>query len=91
MVNYQAYGNTPLSELFGKENAEKLLKGMNLCKSIAVKLGAEYNPPYIWNKNMPDSWCKIIATAVIDKVDADINWKPDEAFIDKLRKELRDV
>ena len=93
MVDYTVIGNTPFSELFGgdKEVTEKFLKGLNYSKEIAVLLGKEYNPPYIWNKNIPKSWVEIICGAVIDEMRKDKNWKPDEAFIDKIRQKLKEV
>ena len=90
MANYKIIGNMPVEKLFGsKENAEKVLKAMNICKEIGVRLGAEFDPPYIWNKNLPNSWTRIIGDRVMNKIMKDKDWKPDEAFVDEIRKEVK--
>lgn len=92
MVNYKMIGNIQPEEVFGsKENAERVLRSLNHSKTIGVKLGSEYNPPYIWNKNLPESWVLIIGDAVMNEVMKDMKWQPDEAFIDKLRKQCREA
>lgn len=89
MADYKVIGNSPFSDLVGgKLNAELILKGMNINKTIAVKLGAEHNPPYIWNKNMPLEWCHYLVDKTAIELKKDINWKPDEVFIDECRKHL---
>lgn len=92
MANYQGIGNVPIEEVFGsKENAEKVLRAMNHCKTIGVLLGAEHNPPYVWNVNIPEPWITIIGDAVMDKVMKSKTWKPDDAFISGLRQKCKEA
>lgn len=90
MANYKILGNTDPSELFGGDkNLELILKSMNIAKTIAVKLGSEYDPPYVWNDNMPNEFASVLAEKVGEALKKDIKFKPDDVFIDELRQELR--
>ena len=89
-ANYRIMGNTDASALFGGDkNLELMLKSMNMAKTIGVALGKEYYPPYVWNDNLPVGFAKILAEKVGEALIKNIKFKPDEAFIDGLRKDLR--
>ncbi len=92
MVNYKmiGFGKDDSDEIFNK-GAEMLLRGLNIGKTLALKLGKEYDPPLIWNKNLPVGFAKILAEAVSTELQKNILFKPDEAFENRMRKELKKV
>jgi hypothetical protein len=63
-------------------DANLLLHGMNITKSICVIAGQLENPPLIWNQNMPGSLVRFVSEHVIEKLKSnpsysrrDFDWK----------------
>lgn len=92
MVHYQIYGNAaPEDFLGGKENVELMLKSLNIAKTIALELGKEYNPPLVWNDNLPLEFVEPLSDKVITELKKNKLWKPTEKDKDKLRAQLKKI
>ncbi|MFA6972509.1 MAG: hypothetical protein WC208_14085 [Gallionella sp.] len=91
MANYQLiqFGKDDDSDKVFNGGVEMMLRALNIGKSLALKLGKEYNPPLIWNENLPVGFAKVLAEAVSVELQKDKKFKPDEAFEEKMRQELR--
>lgn len=55
-------------------DADLLLKGMNITKTICATAGALESPPLIWNKNMPKSLVEFVADYVCAQLNANPAW-----------------
>lgn len=87
MTDYRAYkldknGKTvevPPEELakflgVSEYDANLILKGMNIGKSICVIAGQLENPPLVWNKNMPKRFVEFVANLVASQLKNNPAW-----------------
>jgi len=65
-----------LAEFLGvsEYDANLLIRGMNLTKTICTIAGQMETPPLIWNKNMPKSLVDVVSNHVIDKLKGNPAW-----------------
>jgi len=88
MPDYRIYGpdgkggivEQPPEELAGflgvsQFDANLLLRGMNLVKTICAAVGRLESPPLVWNQNMPEPLVKFVTDHVAEKLQANPGWQ----------------
>jgi len=55
-------------------DANLLLRGMNIVKTICNIVGMLESPSLVWNKNMPASLAKFVSAHVFDKLKSNPAW-----------------
>lgn len=58
-------------------DANLIIRGMNLVKTICVVTGSLERPPLVWNVNMPPSLVHFVTECVFEKLQANPAWQLD--------------
>lgn len=87
MPDYRVYGSDgkgnikelppeEFAKAFGisEFDANLLIKGMNITKTICVVSGQKENPPLVWNENMPSSLTEFVTDHVATKLKSNPGW-----------------